>query len=78
VARVTLVTRRGCHLCDVAHADLERLRARIPFELEAVDVDGDPQLIERWGDTVPVVLVDGRLACKVRVDAERLARRLAG
>ena len=75
-ARVALYTRHGCHLCEEARAELERARAREPFELEIVDVDGDPALREQFNDEVPVVFINGRKAFKYRVDARELARRL--
>ena len=75
--RVTLYTRAGCHLCEVAHRELEELRGELGFTIETVDIDHDPRLVERYGDTVPVVHVDGRLACKFRVDRGLVRRRLA-
>jgi len=67
----TLYTRAGCHLCDEALAVLTRHGLRP----EVVDIDRDPDLIARYGDSVPVVLIDGRLRFRGRVD-ERLLRRL--
>ncbi len=76
VPRLTFYTRQGCHLCDVAYAEVEALAADWRFDLERLDVDTDPELVARWGDTVPVILVEGRLAAKVRVDPRQLERRL--
>jgi hypothetical protein len=39
-----------------------------------VDVDRSPALRERWGDTVPVLLRDGRAVAKVRLTEEALRR----
>jgi glutaredoxin len=73
---ITLYTRVGCHLCEDAKAALERVRARVPFELEVIDVDTDSLLVERYGWEVPVVLVDGHKVAKFRVDEQALERRL--
>jgi glutaredoxin len=73
---ITLYTRAGCHLCDDAEAALERVRARVPFDLEVVDVDGDPRLAELYGWEVPVILVDGKKFAKYRLDEVALERRL--
>ena len=75
--RLTLYTREGCHLCDVAHEALLRVRARTPFELSIVDVDSDAKLVELYGLEVPVVLVDGKKVAKYRVDEDALVRRLS-
>jgi len=44
VARVTLYTRAGCHLCEEAERVLTAERAATAFHLELVDVDRDPVL----------------------------------
>jgi glutaredoxin len=73
---VTLYTRVGCHLCDVAKAVLDEVRRERPFELTTLDVDSDTELKEKYGDEVPVVTIDGRKAFKLRVDADALRARL--
>jgi glutaredoxin len=67
----TLYTRAGCHLCDEALAVLVRYGLRP----DVVDIDHDSDLVARYGDSVPVVLIDGRLRFRGRVE-ERLLRRL--
>ncbi|MDB4931408.1 MAG: glutaredoxin family protein [Myxococcaceae bacterium] len=76
MATVTLYTRRGCHLCDDARVVLDAVRAAHPFELAVVDVDGDPALVARYTDEVPVVAVDGRTAFRYRLTADALLARL--
>lgn len=76
--RVVLVTRRGCHLCEVAAQALDRLAATDGFDWQPVDVDADPQLHERWTDLVPVVLVDGLERCRYRLDQDAVRTALAG
>ena len=41
-------------------AGLQAMRARVPFELEVVDVDADPALEARYGELVPVLVEIGR------------------
>lgn len=76
-ARVVLVTRRGCHLCDVAAQALDRLGAEDGFGWRSVDVDGDPVLHQQWTDLVPVVLVDGVERCHYRLDPQSVRAALA-
>jgi uncharacterized membrane protein len=54
---VMLYSRKECHLCDVAKQDLDTLREEYPHKLVVVDVDGEPQLRESFGELVPVVTV---------------------
>jgi uncharacterized membrane protein len=52
---VTLYTRKDCHLCDQAKADLVAIRAEIPYRLVEIDVDTNPALQSSMGTEVPVV-----------------------
>jgi glutaredoxin len=54
-SRLTLITRVGCSHCEDARRDLQRLGA----EFECVDVDEDAELLQRYNDWVPVLLLDG-------------------
>ncbi len=69
-----LLTRERCHLCDQMKAVLDDVlpALRIPYGL--IDVDGDPALRDRFGDTVPVLLRDGKPVAKVRIDRRQLLR----
>lgn len=44
--------------------------------IEAVDVDADPILKRRYGLDVPVLLLDGTVVCRHRLDAPELKRLL--
>jgi glutaredoxin len=79
--RVILYTRQGCHLCETAWERLEQARRRYSFELTAVDVDSDPELVAQYGEVVPVVAVNGRVYFRGGVNAvllERLLRSRCG
>jgi hypothetical protein len=58
-------------------AELEALGRRVPLPPFALlDVDSDPELLRRYGLNVPVLLLDGTVVCKHRLDAEELQRLL--
>jgi len=65
-------TRAGCHLCEEAQAVVARVCAELGEQFTEVDVDADPALRERYGEEVPVTLVDGRQHDFWRVDEQRL------
>lgn len=73
---VTLYTRDGCHLCEVALTVLDGVRAEHPFTLEIVDIETDPALKALYALEIPVVLVNGRKTFKYRVDRAVLVDRL--
>ena len=74
--RLRLLTRAGCHLCEVAAETLERIAGDAGLRPETVDVDADPELQAEFGDRVPVVLLDGREHSYFTVDVPRLRRDL--
>ncbi len=76
-ARVTLYAAAGCHLCASARRVLEQVRADVPFELEEIDIAGDPALEARYRERIPVVAVDGAEAFTYFVHPDALRRRLA-
>lgn len=76
-ARLTLVQRHECELCETMQRELRLLARRFPLPpLETVDVDSDPQLTRRHGLDVPVLLLDGSVVCRHRLDAAELLRLL--
>ena len=73
---VVLYTRPGCHLCDDALAVLERVRAELPFALEARDIERDDDLLRRYLERIPVVELDGEELFEFFIDEGELRRRL--
>ncbi|MCY7402666.1 MAG: glutaredoxin family protein [Nocardioides sp.] len=70
--RVTLYTRPGCHLCDDARAVVARVCAELGETFAEVDITTDDDLQDRFGEEIPVTLVDGRQHDFWRVDETRL------
>ena len=72
-----MVHRQDCDLCDEMVAELEALarRVRLP-PITVVDVDADPELVRRHGLHVPVLLFDGTVVCRHRLDTDELLRLL--
>ena len=74
--KLTVLSREYCHLCDDLIAGLRAMQARHDFDFEVVDVDRHPDLEEKWGDKVPVVL-DGHIeVCRYHLDADAVDARL--
>ena len=74
---VTLVTRTGCHLCELAEPVVGRLAAQAGVRCEVLDVDADP-VLRVWSDKVPVVLLDGVEHAYWQVDVKALRAALRG
>ena len=76
MTHVTLYVAAGCHLCERARATVEGVRREQPFELDEVDIGGDPALEARYRTSLPVLEIDGRRAFTFHVPAAALRRAL--
>jgi glutaredoxin len=76
--RITFYTRTGCHLCDDARVIIERVCAELGEEYAEIDIDTEQELVDRFGEEVPVTFVDGRQHDFWRVDPARLRNALTG
>jgi glutaredoxin len=78
VARiVTVYSRRGCHLCEVAMEKIVELQSEFAYEIDEKFIDGNSELIEKYGEQVPVIHIDGRAHDFFRVDEARFRKALA-
>ncbi len=76
--RIQLLTKPGCHLCEDARNVVAAVAAETGEQWVEVDVTEDPKLFIRWGDELPVVLVDGEQRGYWRIEADRLRAALNG
>jgi hypothetical protein len=60
VVRVTLYMKADCHLCEDVRGALERLQTRYPHRLDTIDITTQPELVTRYGERIPVLLIEGR------------------
>jgi glutaredoxin len=68
---VTIYSRSNCHLCDVALGVLEEFRQEFNFQIVKILIDESPELEEKYGEQVPVILINDQLHDFFRVDPER-------
>ncbi|RQP12921.1 MAG: glutaredoxin family protein [Microbacteriaceae bacterium] len=74
--RLTLLGKPGCHLCDDARAIVLEVAGERGLELEERNILEDPELLDRYAEEIPVVLIDDRVHTIWRVDPDRLRRAL--
>lgn len=72
--KVQLYTKRGCSLCIVAKEIILRVRRKIPFEFQEVDIESKGDLYEKFKEEVPVVFVNGEPVFTHRVSERKLRR----
>jgi len=75
---VTLVSKPGCHLCDAAREVVNSVVGELEFEASVTEVSilDDPELLDRYVEEIPVVLINGRVHNIWRVDPTRLRNAL--
>jgi Glutaredoxin-like domain (DUF836) len=80
VARLTLLTRAYCHLCDTMRDALGPLAVAHGATVQEIDVDAEPALEAMYGELVPVLLygdVDtGQVLCHYHLDRARVVEAL--
>lgn len=75
--RVVLFSRPGCHLCDDARAVVVRVTRELGEAFVERDITRDPDDLLEYGESIPVVEVDGRRIARWRVSEEILRAALA-
>jgi glutaredoxin len=75
-ATVTIFSRPGCHLCEVAKEAMLTAGCEREFVLEEVNIDDDPALRDRYGNDIPVIFINGVKVFKHRVDSLEFKRKL--
>ena len=71
-ARITLLGKPGCHLCDEARTVIARVAEELGVGWQELSILDDPGLAEQYWEQIPVTFVDGRQHDYWRVDEGRL------
>ncbi len=77
-ARIKLLSRPGCHLCDDARVVIERVAADLDVGWEERDITTSPDDLAEYWDKIPVTFVDGVQIDFWRISEPRLRAALAG
>ena len=68
---VSVYSRSNCHLCEVALEVISEIRKDYEFTITKILIDGDSELEEKYGEQVPVILINNLPHDFFRVDPER-------
>jgi len=75
VHKITVMSKPGCHLCHVALDTVQKVIGRnVAVLIEEVDITQDLDLLEKYRNDIPVVLVDGVERFRHTVDPDKLAQ----
>ncbi len=74
MTQLTLLTRPGCHLCDVMKTVIAAVRSSHPIDLTEIDISDHPDLEQQFGTEIPVVLRGNQVVARTRVSATQASR----
>ena len=72
--KVTVYSRTGCHLCEIAIDRIKSTKSELKFELDIKLIDDDIKLQEEYGEQVPVIIIEDKVHDYWRVDLERFIK----
>jgi glutaredoxin len=72
--KVTVISRTGCHLCEIAIDKIKLVKDQLQFELEIKLINDLPELEQEYGEQVPVIMIDNKIHDYWRVDIERFTK----
>lgn len=75
--RVIIYTRPGCHLCDEAKQVMKSADCENEYTLSEVNIETDPDLLQRYRFEIPVITVDGIEAFRHRLTVDAFRAKLA-
>lgn len=74
--KVVVYSKPNCHLCEEAKAAIQAAGCEGQYILEEVNIEGDPDLLQRYRYEIPVVTIDGVEAFRHRVSSEEFREAL--
>ena len=72
--KVTVISRTGCHLCEIAIDKIKLVKDQLQFELEIKLINDLPELEQEYGEQVPVIMIGNKIHDYWRVDIERFTK----
>ena len=72
--KVTVISRTGCHLCEIAIDKINFVKNQLKFDLEIKLINDLPELEQEYGEQVPVIMIDNKIHDYWRVDIERFTK----
>ncbi len=72
MTNITLFSKRGCHLCEIAKEKLLEIRKEISFDLSEVDIEKNEEIFEKYKYLIPVIEMDGKIVSNYRVNEDEL------
>jgi len=56
---------------------LYNIQDEINFDLNEIDIESDRELFVKYKDKIPVLIIDGKMFAKYRIDEKKLRKKIA-
>ena len=57
---VTVISKKGCHLCEKVVGALNSMSSRYDLEVRILDISNDAKLTNKYFLSIPIVQIDGK------------------
>ncbi len=74
MVKITIYSKKNCHLCHIARETLLEAGKEFPFSLTEVDIENDKHIFEKYKYLIPVVEIDGEKTFTYSVNETELKR----
>ncbi len=72
MVKITIYSKKDCHLCDIAMETLLKTRKEFPFSLIEVDIEKDKEIFEKYKYLIPVIEINGEKVFTYKVNEAEL------
>ena len=72
MTNITIYSKKGCHLCEIAMQKLLKIQNEFPFSLTEIDIENDEKLFEKYKYLIPVIEIDGKEVFTYKIDENKL------
>jgi len=69
-----LYSRSNCPLCESMEDELSPFIDKYKIAIRRQYIDNEPELVEQYGDKVPVLTLDNEILCEYFLDPDLLLR----
>ena len=72
MTNITIYSKKGCHLCEVAMQKLLKIQNEFPFSLTEIDIENDEDLFGKYKYLIPVIEIDGKEVFNYKINEDKL------
>ncbi len=76
MVKITIYSKKECHLCDNAKGILQKMQREFPFSLAEIDIEKNSELFKKYKHLIPVIEIDGEIAFNYKINEAELRKLL--